>query len=150
MRAGETILTTKNLQVVFCCRLVVALFHGAAVINLSLRFPRQKQSSSLQVRTSHLANELGFTQTGPSIIMHDNQGAMVWGSSGFRTAKHVAIRGTFRKENVERILVTIKYFPTAQMPADIFTKPLAREQFERHRESLRVLSAPLEYNRSNF
>lgn len=72
----------------------------------------------------------------PTCLWQDNNGAIRWGNEGIRSAKHVAIRFNFVKDEVEKGNIILQYCPTDSMTADLFTKPLLREKFQKHREQL--------------
>jgi hypothetical protein len=57
------------------------------------------------------------------------------GVKGERT-KHVDVKYHFVTETVERGVVTLKWVPTAQQQADIFTKALAAPIFTTLRQQL--------------
>ena len=86
----------------------------------------------------HLLKELGLGQVEPTILHQDNQGDIVLSTSGFRNAKHIAIRGNFMKSQVDAKTVKVAYCSTHDMIADILTKPLKRQAFERLRKALGI------------
>ncbi len=53
--------------------------------------------------------------------------------------KHIEIRHYFLRENVERGLIEMKFCKTEDQVADIFTKPLSKERFERLRFELGMI-----------
>ena len=53
--------------------------------------------------------------------------------------KHIDIRYHFLKDQVAQNEVKLEFIPTADQVADIFTKPLARDVFERLRILLGVV-----------
>ncbi|CAB0003194.1 unnamed protein product [Nesidiocoris tenuis] len=85
----------------------------------------------------YVANDVGIpTQT---IIVHtDNQAAQSWAKNPIvnSKSKHIAIKEHFIRTAVEKNDVCLKYCPTDEMTADIFTKPLAGPKFFIHREKL--------------
>ena len=50
--------------------------------------------------------------------------------------KHIDVRYHFIRELVEKKVLRMIYRKTGEQPADVLTKPLARESFERHRRFL--------------
>lgn len=98
------------------------------------------ETSKLVISLRHLLHELDSTQGEPTVVMKDNQGAIVWSTEGVRHAKHVPIRRNFSKEQIDRGIIKAQYCPTADMTTDVLTKPLLRHAFEKHRLSLGVRS----------
>lgn len=86
-----------------------------------------------------LLQELGFEQAVSMVLYEDNQGAITWTTTGVRNARHVTIRRNYVKEQVETGAVEMQYLPTSMMTADIFTKPMLRVSFEKHRLALGIL-----------
>ena len=80
----------------------------------------------------------------PFPILSDNQAACALSNSIAISArsKHIDIRHHFIRAHVHDGSFTTKWIPTADMPADIFTKPLDSVLFARHRSVL-GLSVPL-------
>jgi hypothetical protein len=85
-----------------------------------------------------LMEELGLnTQTG-STVFGDNQSAIAVSENGVKgeRTKHVDVKYHFVTETVERGTVTLRWVPTTQQQADIFTKALAAPVFELLRRQL--------------
>ncbi|XP_074283797.1 uncharacterized protein LOC141608335 [Silene latifolia] len=55
--------------------------------------------------------------------------------------KHIDIRHHFLRDNVEKGNISLKFCKTEDQLSDIFTKPLAREQFEKIRLELGLLNS---------
>lgn len=74
----------------------------------------------------------------PTVLHDDNQGAIALTRTGAYHArtKHIDIRYHFIRDVVARGDAKIKYCPTEDMVADIFTKALPRQQFEKLRKLL--------------
>ena len=71
-------------------------------------------------------------------VFEDNQGAIALAEnpmSAGRT-KHIDVRYHFIRELVEKKVLRMVYRKIEEQPADVLTKPLARESFERHRRFL--------------
>jgi hypothetical protein len=87
-----------------------------------------------------LVEDLGFTQTEATTIHANNQGciALSWNPVSHSHVKHIDIRHHFIWERVANNEVDLKFCSTHDMVADIFTKPLPRESFEKFRSALGV------------
>jgi hypothetical protein len=78
-----------------------------------------------------LMEELGlYTQTG-STVFGDNQSTIAVSHNGVKgeRTKHVDVKYHFVTETVERGDVTLKWVPTTEQQADIFTKALSAPVF---------------------
>jgi len=85
-----------------------------------------------------LMEELGLhTQTG-STVFGDNQSAIAVSQNGVKgeRTKHVDVKYHFVTETVERGEVKLRWVPTAEQQADIFTKALAAPAFLHLRQHL--------------
>ena len=69
----------------------------------------------------------------PVTIYCDNQGAIALSKNNGVSSrtKHIEIRDLFVREAVADGLVDVKYMSTEEMPADMFTKPLTRQRFQK-------------------
>ena len=79
---------------------------------------------------ARICNEFNLKISLP-VIYCDNQGALALAKNDgvSQRTKHIEIRDLFAKEAVKTGLVDVKYLKTEDMPADIFTKPLAKVKF---------------------
>jgi hypothetical protein len=71
-------------------------------------------------------------------VFCDNNGAIAlsFDQAFHARVKHVDVRYHFIREQVEAKAIVLKRVPSAENVADIFTKPLARPLFEKHRSRL--------------
>jgi hypothetical protein len=72
-------------------------------------------------------------------IFQDNKSTLAMiekGRSGNKSTRHINIRYFYLKNKIEDGEVVLEYLPTQEMIADILTKPLQGEAFERLRDSL--------------
>ena len=71
-------------------------------------------------------------------IMEDNQDTMATAQNPVfhRRTKHIQIRYHYVREAVAEGIIKLVYCPTKDMLAYIFTKALARDQFENLRDKL--------------
>jgi hypothetical protein len=79
-----------------------------------------------------LLEEIGFPQTGPSIIYEDNRGARLW--AGYRRmdkrTKDIEVQFHYTREAVVSGLIRIDVCPTLEMRADFLTKPCTTSVFK--------------------
>jgi hypothetical protein len=77
---------------------------------------------------------LGCPCKKPVTVYQDNQSAMLMqnGHASFRRSKHIIVRDSFIKEHIDAGKIVLKYLPTEEMCADMLTKPLERQLFNRH------------------
>jgi capsule polysaccharide modification protein KpsS len=57
--------------------------------------------------------------------------------------KHIALKYHYLRESVEEGLITPHWIPTAKNQADIFTKPLPRDQFQYLVDAMGMREAPV-------
>ena len=88
---------------------------------------------------SKLVSQLGYEV--PTIPVHvDNQSAITTTQNGRHSerTKHIDIAYKYGRELHQNKTIALSFCPTDAMTADIFTKALGREKFEKHRRSLGV------------
>ncbi len=78
---------------------------------------------------------------GTTPIFEDNQGCIKMAKNGVNNqrTKHSNVRYHFTREQLNAEAITLEYLQTKEMTADILTKALPRESFERHREKLGLI-----------
>ena len=86
----------------------------------------------------NVLGELGFPQRAPTILRMDNSAAidLAHDPVSHASSKHIKRRELFIRELVNDKVVKPLYIKTNQNVADIFTKPLPRKDFQRHRTVL--------------
>lgn len=77
----------------------------------------------------------------PLVMYEDNQAVIRLASEfgQFARLKHIDIRYNFAKELIQKDAIKLKYIPTTDQQADIMTKALGRNQFEKLRNHLGLL-----------
>jgi hypothetical protein len=75
--------------------------------------------------------DLGFEQTEPTIVLEDNQSAinLAIAPQITRKSKHIHVRHHHIRDLVAQNIISIKHLPTAEMTADLLTKPLGPTKF---------------------
>ena len=78
-----------------------------------------------------LCQDIGIKQTKPTIISIDNQTAisMATEDGNLNRRKHIDTKHHHIKEKIEDQIVELKWIPTSENEADIFTKPLTKALF---------------------
>ena len=84
------------------------------------------------------AMESGIPINEPTLLESDNQGGVCIGrnATSMNRARATAMRAVFMQECVERGWFDLKHKPGVDMTADVLTKWLGRNQFEKHRAKL--------------
>ena len=88
----------------------------------------------------NLHDELGFGKKGPTLIHGDNQGALAIANNPqyHKRTKHFDIKHHYIREKVNDRSIKIEYCPTEDMTADIFTKPLPKPKYQKHKAELGI------------
>ena len=88
--------------------------------------------------------DLGIQNEGPLSIFCDNVSAINLSKNPVQhsKSKYIDIRYHFLKDQVACGEVKLEFVPTSDQVANIFTKPVPRENFEGLREKLGVCSTP--------
>ena len=86
--------------------------------------------------------ERGFPQSEPLVLFIDNKGAIDLAHDPVlhSSTKHIKRRELFIRDLVLDGVIKPKYVKTTDNMADIFTKPLQRQSFQKHRAALMGLS----------
>jgi hypothetical protein len=83
-------------------------------------------------------NELGNKQIGATLVRADNQAMIAQSKNPVNhgTSKHYRIAQHFNREQVENEVACFDYTSTKENEADMLTKALSRDVFERHRAKI--------------
>jgi hypothetical protein len=89
-----------------------------------------------------LLDEIGITQDQPTVLYEDNTGVVAIAMSDATTfsgrSKHIDLRYRYVCEAVQDKKLTVQWVSTMNQVADILTKSLSRQQFERLRSMLGI------------
>ena len=85
-----------------------------------------------------LLDSMGVKQSEPTMIFEDNQACIALSKNSLvnTRSKHIDIKYHFNREKVESGEVVLKYCPSAEMIADVMTKPLPAPQ---HRALIKLM-----------
>ena len=109
---------------------------SVALFSTEAEYMALTQGVKESIWLGELLRGLGAQKHGKEIreLQCDNQGAMALTRNPEYHArtKHIDIQYHFIRQHVESGAISLFYYPTHEMTADIFTKPLPRPQFEKH------------------
>ena len=97
-----------------------------------------EDATTYVVWTQLLLKEMGISQQKPTLIHQDNKSTIHMAQFGgnFKRTKHILCKQMYVRERIEQGEVVLKYCPTGDMIADVFTKPLNKQFFLKFREKL--------------
>jgi hypothetical protein len=77
-----------------------------------------------------LLDSMGVKQSEPTMIFEDNKTCITLSKNSLvnTKSKHIDIKYHFNRDKVESGEVVLKYCPSAEMIADVMTKPLSAPQ----------------------
>lgn len=86
----------------------------------------------------NLVKELELNVVMPSTVKSDNQSTIEISQNNVirEKTKHVDVKYKFVNEKIDENIIKVKYINTTNQQADILTKSLGRQLFEKHREKL--------------
>jgi hypothetical protein len=119
----------------------VSTFSGGAITWASQRqqsvslstteaeFVAASQAAKEAIWLNRLFDEIAAVHDKPSLLV-DNQSAirLIHNQEFHKRSKHIEVRYFFVRDAVKRGDLTVKYVPTDQQLADIFTKPLSKDK----------------------
>jgi hypothetical protein len=123
--------------------LITAYSHVQRSISLSsTQAEYQALTSAIQeiIYFRQLLGEIGYEQNLPTPLLCDNQGALYLSVStkNHIKTKHIALRYHYIRDTIKDKLVNLLYVSTKDQLADIMTKPLGKELFEKFRKLLGI------------
>ena len=100
------------------------------------------QASQEEIWPRRLLSGLDCNTDGPTLIKEDNQGAIEIAKNPkfHNRTKHIDITFYFIRDRIESKEIKVEYCSTHDMLADIMTKALPRERFEKLRSLINVCS----------
>ena len=110
----------------------VALSSAEAELNAA------SEAASEAVHLTELHADAGFPLDGPVVMYLDNKAAidMAHDPTHLTKAKHILRRSFFIRELVNEARVEVKHVRSENNTADIFTKPLQKRSFLKHRSTM--------------
>ena len=98
-----------------------------------------------------LLEDLGIEQNHATILYEDNNGALMMANAQqpTRRMRHMEIKNFALLDWVEQDLLILHAIKTAQNAADAMTKPLGKQLFYRHADTIMGKRVPVYMKRSN-
>lgn len=88
----------------------------------------------------NLLHDLNVKVDGPTVIFEDNQSCIqLLDKWEHCRLKHIDVKYNFVRDLFTKQIIRVKYVPSKEQVADIFTKGLSREQFIKLRKSFGVV-----------
>ena len=109
-----------------------------ALSSTEAEYIAQTHAAKEAIWLKNFVSELQGEQMGPLMMCCDNQGAIALAKDNkfHARTKHINLRYHFIHEAVEDKKISLKYIPTDENVANIFTKALPRPKFEEFMEKL--------------
>eukprot|EP00253_Pinus_taeda_P022050 PITA_22050 len=100
------------------------------------------KASSEAVWLRRMLADMHASQTGPTSLFCNNQGVLKLAKNPVfhERTKHVETHCHYIRQLVEDGSIQLRYVPTTEQPADIFTKPLGPDKFVKFRGSIGVVN----------
>ena len=106
---------------------------STALLSTEAKYMAAFNASKEAIWICTLLSECGQLSSGPTTLFIDNQSAMALAKNAafHNCSKHIAICHHFICEKLEDGDIDIHYIPTGDQTADILTKALSREKYEK-------------------
>ena len=90
----------------------------------------------------NLMKDVGLNQNAATTIYEDNQGAIALSKNpkNHPRTEHIDVKYRYIREAVENGYLSLSYCPTAEMVADVMTKGLPKDSFQKFRTSMGVVN----------
>ena len=104
--------------------------HSVALSTVEAEYMALCAATQEAMFVRQLLADLGQQQSEPSVMMDDNQGCIALSKNTMTTkrSKHINVRYHYCREKVAAGDILVVYCPTADMLADVLTKPLPRDR----------------------
>jgi hypothetical protein len=103
-------------------------------------------SSTEAIWLRRLLTSMGYQQLAPTVLHEDNQAAIkfIRSKETHGRLKHIAIKHLFLRQTIDDQELTLRYVPSHDNPADIATKSLPKDAFNRHRRAIGIKNSTQE------
>jgi hypothetical protein len=112
--------------------------------------PEYYSAADATIEELHLRQLMGKIFNAPitetTTIWEDNQIAIAYSQNALvnEKTKHIDMKWHFMKDHVEQGTINLRYFPTYQMVANMFTRPLPEHALTRHRSAILGREDPMQ------
>eukprot|EP00253_Pinus_taeda_P036726 PITA_36726 len=115
---------------------------AVALSSIEAKYRGAVKASCEAVWLRRMLADVHVSQTGPTSLFCDNQGVLKLAKNPVfhERTKHVETHCHYIRQLVEDESVQLRYVPTTEQPADIFTKPLGPDKFVKFRGSIGVVN----------
>eukprot|EP00253_Pinus_taeda_P009934 PITA_09934 len=115
---------------------------AVALSSTEAEYREAVKASCEAVWLRHMLVDMHVSQTVPTSLFCDNQGVFKLAKNPVfhERTKHVETHCHYIRQLVEDRSVQLRYVPTTEQPADIFTKPLGPDKFVKFKGSIGVVN----------
>lgn len=115
--------------------------HQIALSSMGAEYYALCDASMHNIWLRQILSDINCPTNGPTTIHEDNKSTVAFCVNGTRhqTTKHLLVKEYAVHEQLHKYKnIALKFIPGCEQPADIFTKPLPRVLFEKHRSFLNL------------